>query len=69
MAINRDPAEWFERFDVWDNVVYGILKCTDTWLVLKKTRDWTRSTRVETVARVDSRQAAIGYIKLLTQEN
>jgi hypothetical protein len=64
MAINRDPAEWFYSPEQWDDVVYGILKGTDTWLVLRR----RYSDRVEKVAEVDSRQAAIGYIKLLVKD-
>lgn len=68
MAINRDAAEWFKRHDMWQDVTYGILKGTDTWLVLKQTyADFGKSV-VEEVARVDSRQAAIGYIKLLVEK-
>ena len=71
MAINRDPAEWFYRPDRWDDHVFGILKSSDGWVVLKKntahlTGDEGR--KVEEVARVDSRQAAIGYIKLLMEK-
>jgi hypothetical protein len=70
MAINRDPAEWFDfyRPDKWDDVRYGILKGTDTWLVLRKTDADFGNTKVERVAEVDSRQAAIGYIKLLIKD-
>lgn len=67
MAINRDPAEWFDRPYVWDDVRYGILKGTDTWLVLKKTYGGA-GVEVERVAEVDSRQAAIGFIKLLIKD-
>jgi hypothetical protein len=66
MAINRDPAEWFERFDVWGNETYGIVKKTDTWLVLKK-YDYFGTTKVEVVTEVDSRNAAIGFVKLLAK--
>ena len=68
MAINRDPAEWFDRPDMWDDVRYGILKGTDTWLVLKKQGDYPKKDTIEVMAEVDSRQAAIGYIKLLTKD-
>jgi hypothetical protein len=68
MAINRDPAEWFDRPNVWDTVRYGILKGTDTWLVLKQTDTDFRKDTTEVLAEVDSRQAAIGYIKLLVKE-
>jgi hypothetical protein len=69
MAINRDPAEWFDRPDMWDDVRYGILKGTDTWLVLKKQQIYFPSKdEVEVLAEVDSRQAAIGYIKLLVEK-
>jgi hypothetical protein len=64
MAINRDPAEWFDRFD--QEIVYGILRTADGWLVLKKDNiHGFARTHVEEVASVDSRQAAIGFIKLL----
>ena len=66
MAINRDPAEWFQQFDREE--VYGIVKGKDTWLVLRKWNLDFGST-VEKIAEVDSRAAAIGYIKLLRQEN
>jgi hypothetical protein len=69
MAINRDPAEWFDRFDVWDDVRYGILKGTDTWLVLKKESNYVpNKDTVEVLAEVDSRPAAIGFIKLLVEK-
>lgn len=68
MAINRDPAEWFDLPDRMDDVVYGILKGTNTWLVLKKTYADFGKHKVEGLAQVDSRQAAIGYIKLLTKD-
>jgi hypothetical protein len=68
MAINRDPAEWFDRPDMWDDVRYGILKGTDTWMVLKKQDAFfPKGERVEVMAEVDSRQAAIGFIKLLVE--
>ena len=67
MAINRDPAEWFERHDRWEDVVYGILKGTNEWVVLKK--QWIGSTpKVSELARVESRQTAIGFIKLLVEK-
>lgn len=65
MAINRDPAEWFERFDREET--YGIVKATDKWLVLRKWNLDFGSTKIDQVAQVDSRQAAIGYIKLLVE--
>jgi hypothetical protein len=69
MAINRDPAEWFDRPDMWDDVKYGIVKSIDTWLVLKKQDAFfPKSERVEVLAEVDSRQAAIGFIKLLVEK-
>ena len=68
MAINRDPAEWFVRPDRMDNVEYGILKTADGWLVLRREYLFPFSEkRANEVARVDSRQAAIGYIKLLKE--
>jgi hypothetical protein len=67
MAINRDPAEWFDRPDRLDDVVYGVLKSTDTWFVLRRTYNDFGKTEVESVAEVDSRQAAIGFIKLLVE--
>ena len=64
MAINRDPAEWFVRYDRMDDVVYGVLQAKKEWLVLKK--EWMGSTpKVTVIAQVDSREAAIGFIKLL----
>jgi hypothetical protein len=67
MAINRDPAEWFYRHDRMDDVVYGILETTEGWKVLKK--EWMGSThKVSEIAQVDSRKAAIGIIKLLTEK-
>jgi hypothetical protein len=67
MAINRDPAEWFDSLDSWADVTYGILKGTDTWFVLRRTYNDFGNTEVESVAEVDSRQAAIGFIKLLVE--
>ena len=64
MAINRDPAEWFERYDRMDDVVYGVLQAKKEWLVLKK--EWVGSTpKVTVIAQADSREAAIGFVKLL----
>jgi hypothetical protein len=66
---DRDPAEWFDRLDAWEDVRYGIVKGTDTWLVLKKQDAFfPKSERVEVLAEVDSRQAAIGFIKLLVEK-
>lgn len=67
MAINRDPAEWFERPERWDAVVYGILERKDGWVVLKKEYEHPK-TKVSEIAQVDSRKAAIGIIKLLTEK-
>ena len=67
MAINRDAAEWFGRIDRWD-VVYGVLKTTDDWLVLKKDYAGFKDTEVTELARVDTRAAAIGFIKLLVEK-
>lgn len=67
MAINRDPAEWFERHDRLDDEVYGILETAEGWKVLKK--EWMYSpTKISEVAHVDSRKAAIGIIKLLVEK-
>jgi len=68
MAINRDPAEWFERPELWLDMTYGIVKKTDTWLVLKKQDKNFGGREVEVVAEVDSRAAAIGFIKLLVEK-
>jgi len=68
MAINRDPAEWFDRPDVWGDVRYGILKGTNTWLVLKQTAADFRKDTTEVLTEVDSRQTAIGFIKLLVEK-
>jgi hypothetical protein len=66
MAINRDAAEWFERYDRMDDVVYGVLQAKKEWLVLKK--QWIGSTpKVTVIAQVDSREAAIGILKLLKE--
>jgi hypothetical protein len=66
MAINRDPAEWFQRRDRWEDVEYGVLQAKKEWLVLKK--EWMGSTpKVTVIAQVDSREAAIGFIKLLRE--
>lgn len=66
MAINRDAAEWFERYDRMDDVVYGVLQAKNEWLVLKK--QWIGSTpKVTVIAQVDSREAAIGILKLLKE--
>ena len=66
MAINRDPAEWFQRRDRWEDVEYGVLQAKNEWVVLKK--HWIGSVpKVSEVARVDSRKAAIGFIKLLRE--
>ena len=67
MAINRDPAEWFERHNCIDDVVYGVLETKEGWKVLKK--EWMYTpTKVSEIAQVDSRKAAIGIIKLLTEK-
>lgn len=68
MAINRDAAEWFERFDRWEVVTYGVLKAKDDWLVLKKDYTGFKDTEVTELARVDTRAAAIGFIKLLVEK-
>lgn len=68
MAINRDAAEWFERLDRWEDVVYGVLKAKDDWLVLKKDYTGFKDTEVTELARVDTREAAIGFIKLLVEK-
>jgi hypothetical protein len=66
MAINRrDIAEWFERHDRLDAVVYGVMETAEGWKVLKK--EWM-ATKVSEIAQVDSRQAAIGFIKLLVEK-
>ena len=66
MAINRDPAEWFERHDRLDDV-YGVMETAEGWKVLKK--EWMYSpTKISEVAHVDSRKAAIGIIKLLVEK-
>jgi hypothetical protein len=50
-------------------VRYGILKGKHTWLVLKKESTYfPNKDTVEVLAEVDSRQAAIGYIKLLIKD-
>jgi len=68
MAINRDAAEWFERPDRWDDVIYGVLKTTDDWLVLKKDYAGFKDAETTVLARVDTRVEAIGFIKLLREE-
>jgi len=68
MAINRDPAEWFKRYDVWGDETYGIVKKTDTWLVLRKPHQDFGDREVKVVAEVNSRAAAIGFIKLLMEK-
>lgn len=69
MAINyRDVAEWFERYDrLDDDVVYGILERKDGWVVLKKEYEHPK-TKVSEIVQVDSRKAAIGFIKLLLEK-
>lgn len=67
MAINRDAAEWFYRPDRFDEVEYGILKTADGWLVLKKTQLDFGKPDVEVIARAESRQAAIGFLKLMKE--
>ena len=67
MAINRDPAEWFERRDRMDEEAYGILETKKGWRVLKKEWMYTK-TKISEVAHVDSREAAIGIIKLLVEK-
>ena len=67
MAINRDAAEWFERRDRMEDVIYGVLKAKDDWLVLKKWT-WFKDTEVTVLARADTREAAIGFIKLLVEK-
>jgi|LauGreDrversion2_3_1035106.scaffolds.fasta_scaffold36411_4 hypothetical protein len=68
MAINRDAAEWFERFDRWEDVIYGVLKTKDAWLVLKKDYTGLRGTEATVLARVDTRVEAIGFVKLLMEK-
>jgi hypothetical protein len=68
MAINRDPAEWFDRPDRMNEVVYGVLKTSDEWLALKKTHNLLEKPHVEVVARAPTRAGAIGFIKLLREE-
>lgn len=68
MAINRDAAEWFERRDRMEEVVYGVLKTKDDWLVLKKDYTGFKDTEVTVLARADTREAAIGFIKLLVEK-
>ena len=68
MAINRDPAEWFHDPKFWSDVAYGVVKKTDTWLVLKKQDKNFGGREVEVLAEVDSRAAAIGFIKLLVEK-
>lgn len=68
MAINRDAAEWFERPDRWDDVIYGVLKAKDDWIVLKKDYTGFKDTEVTVLARADTREAAIGFIKLLVEK-
>jgi hypothetical protein len=67
MAINRDPTEWFDRHDRMDDVVYGVLETAGRWKVLKK--EWrAQYPSVSEIAQVDSRKAAIGFIKLLVEK-
>jgi hypothetical protein len=67
MAINSYLIEWFDRYDLMDEIVYGILETAEGWKVLKK--EWMYTpTKVSEVARVDSREAAIGFIKLLVEK-
>lgn len=68
MAINRrDVAEWFERHDRMDEDVYGVMETAEGWKVLKK--EWMYTpTKVSEIAQVNSRKAAIGIIKLLTEK-
>ena len=67
MAINRDAAEWFYRFDQSNNIGYGVLKTADGWLVLKRTQFDFSKPDVEVIARAESRQAAIGFLKLMKE--
>lgn len=71
MAINRDPAEWFHSPNSMSDVVYGILKTTDEWLVLKKKHDdfapFGVKPDVEVIARAPTREGAIGFLKLLKE--
>ena len=68
MAFNRDPAEWFDRPDRMDNVVYGVLRTKDDWLALKKTYTDFGKTDVEVIARAPTRAGAIGFLKLVAEE-
>ena len=65
MAINRDPAEWFEH--PANDIAYGIVRNKEEWLVLRKERldDWKN--HISEVARVPTRDGAIGIIKLLRE--
>jgi hypothetical protein len=69
MAISKYQVEWFDRPDRMDEVVYGILECEDECFVFKKEFSGKYSNGiVDEVARADSRQAAIGFIKLLVKD-
>ena len=63
MAVNRDPAEWFGRFD--SHITYGIVRNKEEWLVIRREKldDWENC--ISEVARVPTRDGAIGIIKLL----
>ena len=68
MAINRERIEWFDRPDRMDEVVYGILDGKDRYFVFKKEfSDKYSNEIVEVLTEADSRQAAIGFIKLLVE--
>ena len=68
MAINHgDVAEWFESYNRMDDEVYGVMETAEGWKVLKK--EWMYSpTKISVIAQVDSRKAAIGFIKLLLEK-
>jgi hypothetical protein len=69
MAITNAGIEWFDRPDRMDEVVYGILDCKDRYLVFKKEFSGKYSNGiVDVLTEADSRQAAIGFIKLLVEK-
>ena len=72
---NTDPVEWFQMLDprqTWsDTFTHGIVEFNGGWIVVKK--EFADALvnphmRVSEVARVESREAAIGFIKLLVEK-
>ena len=76
MASNKDSVEWFQMrnpANIWgDPFTHGIVEFNRGWIVVKK--EFVDAlgesyTKVSEIARVPTREAAIGILKLLKEEN